>query len=103
MAKKPETVTRLFVQLQSTATKKVCSAPILAEWPSQVLAMVGKVRKSLDFDVESGDAAVRHFLEVVADAGFMSQFGAPLTRLARRSDVVYDPGTGTLSLAGGAI
>jgi hypothetical protein len=98
MAKKPETVTRLFVQLHSTMTKKVCTAPIGALWASQVLKMVTEVRDSLDFDVESGDPAVRHFLKVVGQVGFMSEFGLPLTRLARRSDVAYEPITGTLSL-----
>ena len=91
MAKKPETVTRLFVQLHSTMTKKVCAAPLAAEWPTQVL-------NSLDFTVGEGDPAVRHFLEVVGQVGFMSEFGLPLTRLARRSDVAYEPITGTLSL-----
>tara|TARA_R110000824_G_scaffold102805_2_gene244594 strand:+ start:930 stop:1244 length:315 start_codon:yes stop_codon:yes gene_type:complete len=98
MAKKPETVTRLFVQLHSTMTKKVCAAPLAAEWPTQVLKMVTEVRDSLDFTVGEGDPAVRHFLEVVGQVGFMSEFGLPLTRLARRSDVAYEPITGTLSL-----
>jgi len=89
----------LFLKLEQTVLRKTKGMSGTAPVYGQLIRMLGQVRDAIKgHETKMGDEAVRAFIPAAATAGFMANFGAPLTQLQKHPLVAHDPYSGLLSL-----
>ena len=93
------TTMSLFLKLEKTVLKKTEGMPGTAPVYAQLIQMLGRVREAIKgHETKTGDEAVRAFVPAASTAGFLANFGAPLTQLQKHPLVDHDPYKGTLSI-----
>ena len=98
---KVSSVLGYYVKLEATVIKKTKNLPNTAPVLLQLMQMLGQVREAIrGQETKVGDEAVRIFIDATAKAGFLANFGAPLTQLQKYPGVNYDPYGGKLSFSG---
>lgn len=93
------TTMSLFLKLEKTVLKKTEGMSGAAPIYNRLIQMLGRVRDAIKgHETKTGDDAVRAFVPAATTAGFMANFGAPLTQLQKHPLVDRDPYKGTLSI-----
>lgn len=93
------TTMSLFLKLEKTVLKKTEGMSGTAPIYNQLIQMLGRVRDAIKgHETKTGDDAVRAFVPAATTAGFMANFGAPLTQLQKHPLVDRDPYKGMLSI-----